>query len=322
MLPSDFDVAKDGAYEEDLKDAEQVLIPLHLKRATHWVLLAIKLGPLEVEVFDSIPNASLWKKDIEASVRNLCGSHLQKFLGSGTPAVVFCQSLQQVGGTDCGVYTLIHAAYLIAGRRLPANTDINAWRQAISSFNYGARLDAEDTPWKLYPELDDAVFEIEDDMAFPRKGARITDKEWSAAIASRRAYEDKMNKILIKTRTRNLHKLDEHHKDIREVLAVIHDVLASATPEQREQEIEQLSKEYLARQSILSSLKDIPNPTQADREFGTSQKDRKRACLRRTRTIRMSSQALKAAECRLQLELGDVLKRQQDLKDRGVEVET
>ncbi|KDN71708.1 hypothetical protein CSUB01_10686 [Colletotrichum sublineola] len=326
MLPSDFDVARDGAYEEDLKDAEKVLIPLHLGRVSHWVLLAVKLGLSEVEVFDSISTVpSPWKRDIEASARRLCGSHLQRFFRSSTPpTVVFRQSLQQVGAIDCGVYTLLHAAYLIVNRRLPVNTDINVWRLAFSSFNYGSDPDdVEGTPWKLYPELDEAILEIEDDVAFPRKGARITDKEWSAAIASRKAYEKKMEVILTKKRTHNLYRLDEHHKDIGEVFTVVYDVLALATPAQREKEMEELSREYLARQAILASLENVPNPTQADMDFGAKLKARKKTCLALARAIRMSSQALEAAKRRLQRELEDVLQRQQDLKDRGVEeVET
>ncbi|KAJ0338187.1 hypothetical protein KNSL1_012536 [Colletotrichum chrysophilum] len=322
MIPSDFDVAEAGVYEEDLEGAEKVLVPLHIENPKHWVLLAIRPDPPEVEVFDSMSDVSSWKKNIEASVGNLCRGHLGKFLGSRTPTVVYRQSLQQVGDKDCGVYTLVNAAYLIAGRRAPVNTDPNVWRKALASFEYGSALDAEDAPWRLRPELDLAGYDEKEDMFYARKGQRVTDDDWSASKASRKAYEDHVDRILLESRTRNLHELENHHKDIREVFAVLHDILSTTTPAQREKESEHLSQEYAARAAILSSLEDIPNPTIEDKLYREKVKARRRACLKRLKSVQMSGRALKAAERRLQLELEDVVERQQKVKKRGVEAET
>lgn len=322
MIPSDFDVAEAGVYEEDLEGAEKVLVPLHIDNPKHWVLLAIRPDPPEVEVFDSLCDVSSWKKKIEASVGDLCRGHLGKFLGLRTPTVVYRQSLQQVGDKDCGVYTLVNAAYLIAGRRLPANTDPNVWRKTFASFDYGSALDAEDAPWRLRPELDIAGYDNKQDMFYARKGQRVTEDDWSASKASRKAYEDNVDKILMESRTRNLHELENHHKDIREVFAVLHDILSTTTPAQREGEIEHLSQEHAARAAILSSLEDIPSPTRDDTLYREKVKARRRACLKRLKSVQMSGRALKAAERRLQLELEDVVERQQKVKERGVEAET
>ncbi|KAI8306406.1 hypothetical protein K4K59_011507 [Colletotrichum sp. SAR11_240] len=322
MIPSDFDVAGVGVYEEDLQGAEKVLVPLHIETPNHWVLLAIRPDPPEVEVFDSLSGVSSWKKKIEASVGDLCRRHLAKFLGSRMPIVVHRQSLQQVRDKDCGLYTLVHAAYLIAGRRPPVHTDPNVWRKTLASFDYGSALDADDAPWRLHPELDMAGYDHSQDMFYARKGQRVTDDDWSASKASLRAYEDHVDKMLMESRTRNLRELENHHKDILEVFAVVHDILSTATPTQREKESEGLSKEYSARAATLSSLEDIPNPTIEDKLYREKVKARRRACLKRLKSVQMSGRALKAAERRLQLELEDVVERQQKVKERGVEAET
>ncbi|KAI8294491.1 hypothetical protein K4K56_002115 [Colletotrichum sp. SAR 10_98] len=322
MIPSDFDVAGVGVYEEDLEGAEKVLVPLHIENPYHWVLLAIRPDPPEVEVFDSLSDVSSWKKKIEASVGDLCRTHLAKFLGSRMPIVVYRQSLQQVRDKDCGLYTLVHAAYLIGGRRLPVHTDPNVWRKTLASFDYGSALDADDAPWRLHPELDMAGYDHRQDMFYARKGQRVTDDDWSASKASRKAYEDHVDKMLMESRKRNLRGLENHHKDILEVFAVVHDILSTTTPAQREKESEDLSKEYSARAATLSSLEDIPNPTIDDNLYREKLKARKRACLKRIKSVQMSGRALTAAERRLQLELEDVVERQQKVKERGVEAET
>ncbi|KAI8177018.1 hypothetical protein K4K52_007137 [Colletotrichum sp. SAR 10_76] len=322
MIPSDFDVAGVGVYEEDLEGAEKVLVPLHIKNPYHWVLLAIRPDPPEVEVFDSLSDVSSWKNKIEASVGELCRRHLGKFLGSRVPTVVYRQSLQQVRDKDCGLYTLVHAAYLIGGRRLPVHTDPNVWRKTLASFDYGSALDADDAPWRLHPELDMAGYDEKEDMFYARKGQRVTDDDWSASKASRKAYEEHVDKMLMESRTRNLRGLENHHKDILEVFAVVHDILSTATPTQRQKESEDLSKEYSARAATLSSLEDIPNPTIDDNLYRENLKARKRACLKRIKSVQMSGRALTAAERRLQLELEDVVERQQKVKERGVEAET
>ncbi|KAF0317120.1 hypothetical protein GQ607_015637 [Colletotrichum asianum] len=322
MIPSDFDVAGVGVYEEDLEGAEKVLVPLHIENPNHWVLLTIRPDPPEVEVFDSLSDVSSWKKKIEGSVGDLCRGHLGKFLGSRMPTVVHRQSLQQVGDKDCGIYTLVNAAYLIAGRRAPVTTDPNVWRKALASFDYGSALDAEDAPWRLRPELDLAGYDEKEDMFYARKGQRVTDDDWSASKASRKAYEDHVDRILMESRTRNLQELQNHHKDILEVFAVVHDILSTTSPAQRERESKNLSQEYAARAAILSSLEDIPNPTIEDKLYREKVKARRRACLKRLKSVQMSGRALKAAERRLQLELEDVVERQQKVKERGVEAET
>ncbi|KAI8150679.1 hypothetical protein K4K49_011745 [Colletotrichum sp. SAR 10_70] len=322
MIPSDFDVAGVGVYEEDVEGAEKVLVPLHIKNPYHWVLLAIRPDPPEVEVFDSLSDVSSWKNKIEASVGELCRRHLGKFLGSRVPTVVYRQSLQQVRDKDCGIFTLINAAYLIAGRRNPVHTDPNVWRKTLASFDYGSALDADDAPWRLHPELDMAGYDEKEDMFYARKGQRVTDDDWSASKASRKAYEDHVDKMLMESRTRNLRKLENHHKDVHEVLTVLHDILSTTTPAQREKESEKLSKEYSARAATLSSLEDIPNPTIDDRLYREKVKARRRALLKRLKSVQMSGPALKAAERRLQLELKDVVERQQKVKERGVEAET
>ncbi|KAI8269359.1 hypothetical protein K4K58_002007 [Colletotrichum sp. SAR11_239] len=322
MIPSDFDVAGVGVYEEDVEGAEKVLVPLHIKNPYHWVLLAIRPDPPEVEVFDSLSDVSSWKNKIEASVGELCRRHLGKFFGSRVPTVVYRQSLQQVRDKDCGIFTLINAAYLIGGRRLPVHTDPNVWRKTLASFDYGSALDADDAPWRLQPELDMAGYDEKEDMFYARKGQRVTDDDWSASKASRKAYEEHVDKMLMESRTRNLRGLENHHKDILEVFAVVHDILSTATPTQRQKESEDLSKEYSARAATLSSLEDIPNPTIDDNLYREKLKARKRACLKRIKSVQMSGRALTAAERRLQLELEDVVKRQQKVKERGVEAET
>ncbi|KAJ3956418.1 hypothetical protein N0V92_007033 [Colletotrichum tropicale] len=314
MLPSDFDIAKDGAYEADLEDSKWPLIPLNIDNK-HWVLLAVKPERSEIEVFDSAPETSS-KEDVEALIQGLCSSHLRSFFKANAPNLSYRQALKQVDGFNCGVYTLIHAAYLLVGRRFPPTTAANVWRKALDSFNVASAREAEASAWKLYPELEEEKVTVEDDSAFPKKGAKLTVKDCSASIASQRRYMGILSDELGRLMDRNVGKLKKYHGDICEVLAVIQEFLASVTAEKREQEAEQLTQEGEARAAILDAMKGIRRLTQADRALEMRQKSLKRVYFARSAWIGMAGKALKVAEDRLKLELEDVAKHQQDLNDR------
>ncbi|KAI8152735.1 ulp1 protease family protein [Colletotrichum sp. SAR 10_71] len=314
MLPSDVDVAKDGAYKADLEHSTWLLVPLNIDNK-HWVLLAIKPERSEIEVFDSAPEP-FRKGDVEASCQKLCSSHLRSLFKANTPKVSYRQALKQADGFNCGVYTLVHAAYLLLGRRFPPTTDANVWRKAFNSFNVASAREAEASAWKLYPELEEEEVIVEDDSAFPKKGAKLGVNSCSASSASSRRYMGILRDRLGQLMDRNLAKLTEHRDDIGEILDVVQEFLASVSPEQREEEADQLAQEGEARTAILDAMKGIRRPTKADRALEERQKSLKRVYFARSAWIRRAGEAMKGAEDCLKLELEDVAKHRQGLVDR------
>lgn len=125
LLPSGWSVANSMAsYVEPTPPAKGYLVPLHLPRSEHWVLLHVGADGANVDVLDSFKNGlPQWRDEVEMLVSRLASTHLAHYM-QPEPSTKFIGGPQQQNGTDCGVFVVANALHIVTtGRPAPSTAD-------------------------------------------------------------------------------------------------------------------------------------------------------------------------------------------------------
>ncbi|EOD43117.1 hypothetical protein UCRNP2_10183 [Neofusicoccum parvum UCRNP2] len=124
-----------------------VIVPMHLKRWQHWVLLHLDTVEFRAHLYDSKQSLGACEGMARAAsaVAKAAGMDWKerawRFELQDTP--------QQTGVDDCGLYALITGLYLSVGETLNQALNAAAWRLILRCFVQGAPRDATDIALSL-----------------------------------------------------------------------------------------------------------------------------------------------------------------------------
>ncbi|KAL8713807.1 MAG: hypothetical protein Q9225_006710 [Loekoesia sp. 1 TL-2023] len=111
-----------------------ILVPMHLPRKAHWILVKVDLPERQVHYYDSCQSEG----EVSSFLRQRVDTLLQSCqLSSREWKHTLAKSAQQSNAVDCGIYTMITMLYLVCDEDTPATYDIALWRSLISSMVSG-----------------------------------------------------------------------------------------------------------------------------------------------------------------------------------------
>ncbi|EOD47367.1 putative ulp1 protease family protein [Neofusicoccum parvum UCRNP2] len=118
-----------------------LIMPIHVL-AAHWVLASYNRELDQVQTLDSISSLPRAARAVEQRVK----AFIQQQLGRDRLVYVQRACPQQSNGSDCGVYMLAMALYVISGRLPPQQLDATFWRGALAVLVGSNAPDDEDVP--------------------------------------------------------------------------------------------------------------------------------------------------------------------------------
>ncbi|KAL1622280.1 hypothetical protein SLS56_008813 [Neofusicoccum ribis] len=118
-----------------------LIMPIHVL-AAHWVLASYNRELGQVQTLDSMSSLPKAARAVEQRVK----AFVQQQLGRDRLVYVQRACPQQSNGSDCGVYMLAMALYVISGRLPPQQLDATFWRGALAVLIGSNAPDDEDVP--------------------------------------------------------------------------------------------------------------------------------------------------------------------------------
>lgn len=116
-----------GLVRDRLLSAATILVPLHLPKASHWVLVVF-VAPQTTLLFDSLPKPD--RRKIEerlAEVKRIVVPHCGPRWKLDRDAVKMVKCPRQQNGIDCGVAVLVNGIHFLTGRSPEAGPNYSLW---------------------------------------------------------------------------------------------------------------------------------------------------------------------------------------------------
>ncbi|KAF4464317.1 ulp1 protease family [Fusarium albosuccineum] len=240
-------------FHQRLQKPRTLLVPLHLPKSAHWILLVLQTPGKTSILYDSLPHLA---SDELGARLNTVEHGLLAGLGWNLEGAKRVEWPHQQNGVDCGVSLLVSAVYTLAGRPSPGNEcDYTLWRKVLAALFVS---DDELSLWRdQHPEhltlqplelRDDPTIVFHTSFASPNPLPRIITAsryfEWRDAIlkqitSSTRLMTDSLNEFL--------HRYRAAHRSIAEIIAVLSDLLGKEPPE--------ILEEYQKVAATLEALK-------------------------------------------------------------------
>ncbi|KAF5482897.1 hypothetical protein CGCF413_v015488 [Colletotrichum fructicola] len=299
---------------ETMSESPTILLPLHLPKAEHWVLLVRRRsGPFEIwdSLFSQSPS---WKKDAESAAMSALSKVSPRWLPNVLANFDWKHGIQQENDTDCGVAVLVNAMYILTERLSSGPVDMSLWRRVLETLLTPPRTAM--TAWKLHPGYDEIKL-VEDEPITLRKGAMITGQNLSAAQEMRREWKRKMTESITSQVSAGTERLMaygirvEGIRDTFNTLRTAYPVVVSSA------ELQACVAKADSRPAALHKMRAIVDPAQDEVDLASLLASRCRAMKRRALNIQCATEGVDALLTQLTLELEDVDRRQVALQQLG-----
>ncbi|KAF4417806.1 hypothetical protein CFRS1_v015736 [Colletotrichum fructicola] len=299
---------------ETMSESPTILLPLHLPKAEHWVLLVRRRsGPFEIwdSLFSQSPS---WKKDAESAAMSALSKVSPRWLPNVLANFDWKHGIQQENDTDCGVAVLVNAMYILTERLSSGPVDMSLWRRVLETLLTPPRTAM--TAWKLHPGYDEIKL-VENEPITLRKGAMITGQNLSAAQEMRREWKRKMTESITSQVSAGTERLMaygirvEGIRDTFNTLRTAYPVVVSSA------ELQACVAKADSRPAALHKMRAIVDPAQDEVDLASLLASRCRAMKRRALNIQCATEGVDALLTQLTLELEDVDRRQVALQQLG-----
>lgn len=108
------------------KSVQRILIPLHDRQLSHWTLAVLNLEHSSISIYDSLGRKQTSDPSLAQRLQKFAMGVVDRPQQQWTLRSADCP--KQSNGTDCGVYVVANALFIMTNNDLPQTYDCSAWR--------------------------------------------------------------------------------------------------------------------------------------------------------------------------------------------------